>query len=146
MSTCVCVPSHVQLFVTPGTVACQDPLSMKFSRQEYWSRLPFPTPGDFTNPWIELASLLDSPELAGGFFTATPPGKPIWVYACRLSLQLVQLFASLWTIACQAPLHGILQVRILEWVAIFFSRGSSQPRDQTSVSGNSCTGRQVLYN
>jgi len=63
--------------VTPGTVACQDPLSMKFSRQEYWSRLPFPTPGDFANPWIELASLLDSPELAGGFFTATRPGKPI---------------------------------------------------------------------
>ena len=45
---CVCVPSHVQLFVTPGTVACQDPLSMKFSRQEYWSRVPFPIPGDFT--------------------------------------------------------------------------------------------------
>ena len=41
--------SHVQLFVTPWTVACQAPLSMKFSRQESWSALPFPSPGDLLN-------------------------------------------------------------------------------------------------
>ena len=47
----------------------------------------------------------------------------------------VQLFATPWTVACQAPLSmGILQVRILEWVPMPFSRGSSQPRDQTQVS------------
>ena len=64
--------SHVQLFVTPWTAARQAPLSMEFSRQEYWSGLPFPTPGDFPDLEIELKS----PALAGGFFTAETPGKP----------------------------------------------------------------------
>ena len=45
--------SHVRLFVTPWTVACQAPLSIGFSRQEYWSRLPFSSPGDLPNPGIE---------------------------------------------------------------------------------------------
>ena len=46
--------SHVQLFVTQWTVALQAPLSMDFSRQEYWSGLPFPIPGGLSNPGIEL--------------------------------------------------------------------------------------------
>ena len=45
--------SHVQLFATPWTVACQAPPSMGFSRQEYWSGLTFPSPGDLPNPGIE---------------------------------------------------------------------------------------------
>ena len=49
--------SHVQLFATPWTVVPQPPLSMEFSTQEYWSRLPFPTPGDLLDPGIEFASL-----------------------------------------------------------------------------------------
>ena len=48
--------SSVRLFVTPWTVAYQAPLSMGFSRQEYWSGLPFPSPGDFPNPGIEPGS------------------------------------------------------------------------------------------
>ena len=48
--------SHVQLFATPWTVAYQAPLSMGFSRQEYWSGLPFPSPGDLPNPGIKLES------------------------------------------------------------------------------------------
>ena len=48
--------SRVQLFVTPRTVAYQPPLSMGFSRQEYWSRLPFPSPGDLRDPGIERGS------------------------------------------------------------------------------------------
>ena len=48
--------SRVRLFVTPWTVARQAPLSMGFSRQEYWSRLPFPSPGDLPNPGIEPGS------------------------------------------------------------------------------------------
>ena len=64
----------VQLFVTTWTVAHQVPLSMEFSRQEYWSGVPFPSPGDFPDPGIEPASL-SSPALAG-FFTTMPPGKP----------------------------------------------------------------------
>ena len=46
--------SPVQLFVTPWTVTCQAPLSMEFPRQEYWSGLPFPSPGDLPDPGIEL--------------------------------------------------------------------------------------------
>ena len=69
--------SHVRLFVTPWTVTYQAPLSMGFSRQEYWSGLPFPSPGDFPNPGIEPAS----PALTGGFFATEPPGKPVTVIA-----------------------------------------------------------------
>ena len=60
--------SHVQLSVTPRTVARQAPWYMGFSRQEYWNRLPFPSPGDLPDPGIEPTSLM-SPALAGGFFT-----------------------------------------------------------------------------
>ena len=63
---CVCV-SHVRLFVTPWTVAHHAPLSMGFSRQEHWSGLPRPPPGDLFDPGTESESLM-SPALAGGFF------------------------------------------------------------------------------
>ena len=66
-----CMLSHVWLFATPWTVAHKAPLSMGFSRPEYWSGLPFPTVG-LPDPGIRPAS----PELAGGFFTTEPPGKP----------------------------------------------------------------------
>ena len=52
----------------------QAPLSMGFFRQEYWSGLPFPTPGDLPNPGMEPVSLA-TPALAGGFFATEPPGK-----------------------------------------------------------------------
>ena len=67
--------------------------------------------------------------------------------ACVLScFRHVQLFAIPWTAALQAPLSmGILQARILEWVAMPSSRESSQPRDRTCISCVSCTGWQVLY-
>ena len=58
----------VRLFVTPWTVTHQAPLSMEFSRQEYWNGLPCPLPGDLPNPGIKLMSLT-SPELAGGSST-----------------------------------------------------------------------------
>ena len=67
---CACVLScfrFIQLFVTPWTVARQAPLSMGFSRLEYWSVLPYPPTGDLPNLGIETASLI-SPALAGGFF------------------------------------------------------------------------------
>ena len=60
--------SRVQLVATLWTVDHQAPLSMGFSRQEYWSGLPCPPPGDPPNPGIEPWSLM-SPALAGGFFT-----------------------------------------------------------------------------
>ena len=61
---------HVQLFVTPWTIACQAPLSMGFSRQEHWSGFPCPPPGDLPDPGIKPSSLT-SPALAGGFFTSS---------------------------------------------------------------------------
>ena len=63
--------SHVQLFETPYIVAPQVPLFMEFSRQEDWSGLPFPTPGDLPDQGIESTSLV-SPALADGFFTTEP--------------------------------------------------------------------------
>ena len=60
--------------VTLWTVACHTPLSMEFSRQEYWSGLPFPSPGDLPHPGVKLMSPV-APALAGGFFTTGPPGK-----------------------------------------------------------------------
>ena len=73
MDVPACMLSHfsrVQLFVTLSTVACQAPLSVGFSRQEYWSGLPHSLPGDLPEPGIEPASM--SPALAGRFFTASP--------------------------------------------------------------------------
>ena len=64
--------SRVQLFAAPWTVAYQAPPSMGFSRQEYWSGLPFPSPGDLPNPGIEP----DSPALQADALTSEPPGKP----------------------------------------------------------------------
>ena len=61
---------HVPLFAAPWTVAHQAAPSMGFLRQEYWSGLPFPTPGDLPDPGIKPVSLA-SPALAGGFFTTS---------------------------------------------------------------------------
>ena len=65
-----CHFSCVQIFATPGTVARQAPLSMEFSRQEYWSGLPCPPPGALPDPEIKPKSLMTS-QLAGGFFTTS---------------------------------------------------------------------------
>ena len=85
--------SHVQLSETLWTVARQVPLSMGFSRQEYWSRLPFPPPGDLPDPGNEPKSLV-SPALPGGFFTTEPPGKAIhihmelWMCVCNMYIEM----------------------------------------------------------
>ena len=63
--------SCVQLFCNPMDCSHQTPLSMGFPRQEYWNRLPFPSPGDLPSPRIEPMS----PALAGRFFTTEPLGK-----------------------------------------------------------------------
>ena len=64
--------SHVRLFASPRTAAYQVPPSMGFSRQEYWSGLPFPSPGDLPHPGIEPRS----PTLQADALTSEPPGKP----------------------------------------------------------------------
>ena len=117
-----CVFSCEQLFVIPRTVACQAPLSMEFFRQEYWSGLPFPPPGDLPNPGIEPVS----PALAGRFFTAELPDnlpRDIkTVCSCCLVAQLCLTLCN--PVDCHppgSPVPGILQARTLEWVAISLS-------------------------
>ena len=66
------VLSRIQLLATAWTVACQAPLSMGFPRQEYWSGLPLPSPGDLPDPRIEL----ESPAWLAYSLPLVPPGKP----------------------------------------------------------------------
>ena len=165
---------------------------MEFSRPEYWSGYPFPSPGDLPDPGIKPRS----PTLQADSLPAEPQGKPkntgvhslsllqgifltqgsklglplcrqilynlsyqgnlknsthelrellpCWCFRCTSSRLLqhcvcVKVSQSCPTLCylCSPPgssLHGILQARVLEWVAISFSRGSSRPRDQTQVS------------
>ena len=69
--------SQVQVFAVPWTAASQSPPSMGFSRQGYWSRLPFPSPGDLPDPGIELTSLI-SPALVGEFFATSTTSEAHW--------------------------------------------------------------------
>ena len=66
-ASCAQLLSHICLFATPWIIACQAPLSMEFSRQEYWSGLSFPSPARLPDPWIKPTSH----ALAGGFFTTS---------------------------------------------------------------------------
>jgi len=93
---------------------------MGFSRQEYWSGLPFPSLEDLLNPRNEP----ESPALAGRFITTEPQEKPLQ----HLKVKVAQFCPTLCD-PMDYSVHGILQARILECVASPFSRGSSQPRD-----------------
>ena len=70
--------SRVRLFATPWAVAYQAPLSMKFSRQEYGSRLPYPSPGNLSNPGIKPRS----PALQAHTLPFEPPGSPCSCCSC----------------------------------------------------------------
>ena len=70
--------SHDQLFATPWTAACQAPLSMGFSRQQYWSGLPFPSPGDLPNPGIKPGL----PHCRQMLLSSEPPGKKSLLKPC----------------------------------------------------------------
>ena len=96
--------SRVWLFVTPWTIAYQAPPSIRFSRQEYWSGLPFPSPGDLPDPGIEP----QSPAFQADALTSEPPGKPPNIHSVQfssvLSLSHVWLFTTPWIAACQTSL------------------------------------------
>ena len=114
---CMCALSlhHVRLSAAPWTVACQAPLSMVFSRQEYWSGLPFPPPGDLPDPGTEPMSA-GSPALAGGFFTTEPPRKP-------------SLFGHL-SPNCDSSSQGGVGLTQPRWGAGFTMKGFQElPRD-----------------
>ena len=107
------------------------------SRQEYWRRLPCPPPGNLPDPGIKSTSLVYLAS-AGGFFTTGTTKEAM----------CAKLQPTCDPMDCSQPgssVHGIFQARILECVAISFSRGSSRPRDWTRVPYISCIGRQVLY-
>ena len=87
--------SPVLLYVTPWTIAHQAPLSMGFSRQEYWSGLPSPSPGNLPNPGIEPTSLM-SPALAGRFFTT----RATWEDH-NISRALIEIYFKIETLKLQ---------------------------------------------
>ena len=118
--------SHVWLCESLCTVAFQAPLCMGFSRQEYWDGLPYPPAGDAPNPGIEPASFKSHWQ------------KGSLPLKCKsesgVKVSVAQSCPTL--MGCSPPgssVHRILQARILEWVTITFSRGSSWPRDWTQV-------------
>ena len=117
--------SHVRLCATLWIVALQAPLSMGFSRKEYWSGLTCPFPEDLPDPGIKPSSLT-SPALAGGFFTTSSTWEaPLCVFAAAAAAKSLQSGPTL----CDpidgsppgSPVPGILQARTLEWDAISFS-------------------------
>ena len=121
----------VWLFLTSLSVAHQAPLSREFSRQEYWSGLPGPPPVYLPNPGLN-PHLLCLLNWQMGSLPLAPPGKP----KENMKWSEMKVTQSCLTLCnpMDCIVHGILQARILEWVAFLFSRGSSQPSDWTQVS------------
>ena len=121
--------SRVGLFATPWIVAYQAPPSMGFSRQEYWSGLPFPSPGDLLNPGTEPGS----PALQTEALPSEPPGKPIIFRACLIvhyidvtpcNLLTALLLLSIWALSrflvSLTVLQGIfLGIKLLDSVALY---------------------------
>ena len=106
--------------MTPWTVAYQFPPSMGFSRQEYWSGLPFPSPGDLPDPGIEPRS----PVLQANALTSEPAGKFYYITAAAAAKSLQScptLCDPIDGSPPGSPVPGILQARTLEWLAISFS-------------------------
>ena len=106
--------SRVWLFVTPRTVAQQAPLSMGFSRQEYWNGLPFPSPGNLPRDWTWISCI------AGRFFTiwATNAHSNLSQFSSVQLLSCVRLFATPWTAAHQASLSITNSQSLLKLMSI----------------------------
>ena len=137
--------SRVWLFSTPWTAAYQAPPSMGFSRQEYWSGVPLPSPDAFTSvpynplllpPLSKALSVQENLWFYGSLWTSWSK-SPVCLRHSSSS-EVTHLCPTLCDpVDCSLPgfsVHRILQARILEWVAISFSRGSSWPRDRTWLS------------
>ena len=93
--SCAQLLSHARLFLAPWTVAHQAPLPMEFSRQEYWSGLPFPSPGNLPNPGIKSASPI-SPALAGRFFTTSAT----WEVQCK---SIIIIYKYVYPLSSEPP-------------------------------------------
>ena len=123
---CVCMTSHSGMSdsANPCTVACQTSLSTRFSRQEYWSGLSFPSLGDLPDPGI-YPSAPAFPALVSRFFIGEPLWKPslhMYAAAAAKSLQSCPTLCNpIDGSPPGSPVPEILQARTLEWVAISFS-------------------------
>ena len=126
---------------TPWTVAHQDPLFMEFSRQENWSGLPFPSPGDLTNPGIKTASLPASPQVVsciGWFFTdwATKPTRYCVQAALWVTSSIVRQVIPVFPLSLKSRFLGQKQCHVLldmcSWVDTKkVSKAFSKFRDDT---------------
>ena len=145
----VCVCSAMSDSVSPWTVTCQAPLSMEFSWQEFCSGLPFLLQGIFLTQGSNLRLLhhlhwqaeslplnhLGSPNTL--LAIAYCPLDSSDMHVCMHAKSLQSHLTLCNPMDCSLPgssVHGIVQAKILEWVAISSSRGSSQPRDRTHIS------------
>ena len=117
--------SHVQL-LTLWTVACQAPLSMGLSRQEYWSGLPCPPPWDLHDPRIELASLA-SPVLAGRIFTDCATYSTLTRDSALFSLPSCPFAALMWSLTYTliVCVSGFRFEPLLSFLKLFFNFGKS---------------------
>ena len=124
--------SCVWLFASPWTIAFQGPLPMEFSRQEFWSGLPLPSPGDLPDPGSNPGLL----HCRSILYYLSHQGSPNRACVCVLVAQMCPTLCDPMDYSSPGSSdHGMFQARILEWVAISLSRGSSRPRDWTQVSG-----------
>ena len=114
--------NHVQLFATPWTITHEAPVFMGFSRQEHWSRLPCPPPGDLPDPGIEALPPA-SPALPGECYRATWEAQiPVAAAGAAESPQSCPTLCDpIDGSPPGSPVPGLLQARTLEWVAISFS-------------------------
>ena len=125
--------------------AHQAPPSLGFSRQEYWSGLPFPSPmHERKKYWISEIHDLSS------FMVML--SKPLFTSCAIIVLYCIEVAQSCPTLCdpidsslSGSSIHGIFQAGVLEWIAISFSRGSSWPRDWSHILCISFIGRQILY-
>ena len=126
---CYVTTMLIYFFATPWTLALQAPASVGFFRQQYWSGLPFPSPGDLLNPGIKPMSLTP-PAMASQFFTITVTWGAHITTMCVLVAQLCTTLCN--PIDCSPPgpsVHGILQARTLEQVAISFSKRNYRKKE-----------------
>ena len=124
--------SRVQHFATLWTIAQQGPLSMGFSRQEYWSGLLCSPAGDLPDPGIKPMSPVVS-ALQEDSLTIEPLGRSLNVRHKAINSESRSGVSNSLQ-PMDYTVHWSLKARILEWVAFFLSRGSSHPRDQNQVS------------
>ena len=146
--------SHVQIFVTLWTIACQAPMFMGFFKQEYWGELTYPSVVDLPDPQCKPASL-KSPALIGRFFTISATWEALrhlrspsrWcvcvggvpMHVNTQSLGHVQLFGIPWDIVCLVPqFMGFSRQEYWNELPFPSPGESSQPRDETLVSCYSC--------